>query len=266
MKISCLQWNSDWEDSQSNLARLESAIKLATANDFTTSNKASVVVLPEMFNSGFSVSPQNFAESIESELVAHLALLAKNYHCYLIAGLATVEGETEESRRYLNSALVFNPAGQLMHHYDKQKLFSFAHEQDAYKHGFKSQVFEIGGTPCATFICYDLRFPELFRAVAKSAEVIFVIANWPEERQLHWEALLKARAIENQCFMIGVNRIGTDGNGLSYAGGSMVISPLGEVLAQGSSTDEMIQATITDGLAKETRQNFPFLQDMTNLS
>lgn len=265
MKVSCLQWNSDWEDSQANLDRLEAAIKLATANDFSGSNRPSVVILPEMFNSGFSISPESFAEPLDGPLFETLSSLAKNYHCYLIAGAAIEEGETEQTHKFENSALVFNPAGQLISHYVKQMLFSFAKEQQAYSPGHKSKPFEIGGTPCATFICYDLRFPELFRAVAKSVEVVFVIANWPEERQLHWEALLKARAIENQCFMIGVNRIGTDGNGLSYAGGSMVISPLGEVLVQGSPTDELIQVTITDSLAKETRQSFPFLQDMKSL-
>lgn len=265
MKISCLQWNSDWEDSQANLDRLESSIKLATANDFSASNRPSVVVLPEMFNSGFSISPENFAEPLDGSLVETLSSLAKSYHCYLIAGAAIEEGETEQTHKFENSALVFNPAGQLINHYVKQKSFSFANEQQVYATGHKSKPFEIGGVQCALFICYDLRFPELFRRVAKSAEVIFVIANWPEERQAHWEALLKARAIENQCFIIGVNRTGTDGNGLNYIGGSMVVSPLGETLAYGERSDEVVQATLTTALAKETRQSFPFLQDLTDI-
>ena len=176
MKVSCLQWNSDWEDTQSNLDRLESSIKLATANDFSASSRPSVVVLPEMFNSGFSLSPQNFAEPLNGSLVEEsLAALAKKYHCYLIAGVAIEVGETEQTHKYENSALVFSPVGQLLNHYVKQKSFSFAKEQQVYSSGHKSKIFEVGGVPCALFICYDLRFPELFRRVAKSAEVIFVI-------------------------------------------------------------------------------------------
>ena len=128
--------------------------------------------------------------------------------------------------------------------------------------GNEQVVFEVDGIKSSIFICYDLRFPELFRKVAKDINVIFVIANWPEVRQPHWESLLQARAIENQCFIVGVNRIGKDGNDLIYGGGSNVFSPLGENLSRGGKNQEYIVTDLDTAEVGAVRERFPFLQDM----
>ena len=257
MKVRCLQWNSDWQDSQANLDRLEEWMRQYMPKERSVDSSASVLVLPELFTSGFSMKPEQFSEPLQGVVTTQLSKLAMEYHCYLIAGVAV-----DEKGAYRNSALVFNPDGVLLSHYIKQRSFSYAGENLVYQSGEKTALYEIEGVICASFICYDLRFPELFRAVAKSAEVIFVIANWPGSRQSHWEALLKARAIENQCFIVGVNRIGTDGNNLTYIGGSMVVNPLGDVIVYASKVDESIDVDLPIDQVKETRTAMPFLQDM----
>jgi predicted amidohydrolase len=123
-------------------------------------------------------------------------------------------------------------------------------------------TFCIDGVSCSVFICYDLRFPEVFRKVAKQVQAIFVIANWPCERVEHWNALLKARAIENQCFMIGVNRTGIDGNGIRYCGASCIIDPMGSFICSGSQSDEYLVCAFDSARVNEVRSQFPFLKDM----
>jgi predicted amidohydrolase len=155
-----------------------------------------------------------------------------------------------------------NRKGQVIARYIKNHPFSFAKENEYYHPGNDQSIFEIDYTKCSMFICYDLRFPELFRMVARSVKIIFVIANWPEIRQAHWESLLKARAIENQCFIVGVNRIGKDGNGLVYAGGSLVCDPSGNERSRGGKQQEYISTELDVSDVDCIRKKFPFLQDM----
>lgn len=254
MNIIGFQWNPVWQDTQANLQALNSALESLFEK---TDSDIDVVVLPEVFLSGFSMQPSLFAEELGGPSIQSLKSYAQLYKCYLIAGVAIQANE-----QVFNSALVISPLGGLLANYQKQKLFAYADEHKSYKAGKIPAVFKINEINCAVFVCYDLRFPELFRQVAKDIEVIFVIASWPESRQSHWEALLKARAIENQCFIVGVNRIGTDGNNRQYAGGSMIISPLGEQLAYGGKTDQQINAIIEPEQTLQVRQQFPFLVDM----
>jgi predicted amidohydrolase len=123
-------------------------------------------------------------------------------------------------------------------------------------------TFDIDGLPSSIFICYDLRFPEVFRKVAKQVQAIFVIANWPSERVEHWNALLKARAIENQCFIIGVNRTGIDGNGIHYSGSSCVIDPTGSFICSGGESEEYLVSDFDSAQVSKVRAQFPFLRDM----
>lgn len=268
MNIVALQWSAIWQDTTANLALLNQSIeRLMNKNQTAAQNKPDVIVLPEIFHGGFSMQPSYFAESIEGEVSQTLINLAQQYQCTIVAGVAqkTVRSNCQGKQvTYYNTALAFDKTGQNIGRYIKQKLFSFAQEQLVYEPGYKPQIIHINNEPFALFICYDLRFPELFRQVAKNVKGIIVMANWPAERQMHWETLLKARAIENQCFIIGVNRIGQDGNGLNYLGGSMVISPLGEEIAYANETDESLLASIDIKQTNQIRQQFPFLDDMSD--
>lgn len=260
MNICEFQFNSVWQDSQQNLLALNN-----WCEKYLHKGECDLLVLPETFHAGFSMNPSTFAESKEGEISQALAAIARQYECYVVAGVAQKQVRRDchgQQISFYNRALCFNRQGELQADYAKQKLFSFAGEHKAFKAGFKPEIIQIDGQPFALFICYDLRFPELFRSVAKQVKGFIVIANWPDSRQLHWETLLKARAIENQCFMLAVNRIGEDENGLSYAGGSMVVSPLGEVLAYGEKHQECVTASIDIAEVNKVREQFPFLNDM----
>lgn len=266
MNIVALQWSPVWQDSKANLALLNQSIeRLLNQSQTSAQNKPDVIVLPEIFHAGFSMQPSYFAESIEGEVSQNLAVLAQKFQCNIVAGVAqkTMRSNCQGKQvTYYNTALAFDKTGQNIGRYIKQKPFSFAKEQAVYEPGFKPQIIEINNEFFALFVCYDLRFPELFRQVAKEVKGIIVIANWPAQRQMHWEALLKARAIENQCFIIGVNRIGQDGNGLNYLGGSMVISPLGEVVAYADESDDILLASIDIKQTNQVRKELPFLDDL----
>ncbi|QCU89715.1 nitrilase-related carbon-nitrogen hydrolase [Thiomicrorhabdus sediminis] len=258
MNIVGLQWNSVWQNTQANIDELDKSLQTLLEQADTAPD---IVLLPEVFLSGFSMRPVEFAESIDGDSMQQLKALASKYRLALIFGMATKQ-VSNTGYEHFNSALMIDKHGELIEHYRKQKLFAYANEHHAYQAGKPSQPFVWQGARCAMFICYDLRFPEIFRNLAKQVDIVFIVASWPESRQLHWETLLKARAIENQCFIIGVNRTGIDGNGLHYAGGSMVIDPLGEILAYGRKQDEMIQAEIDIAQVCEVRKQFPFLDDM----
>ncbi len=177
----------------------------------------------------------------------------------MIAGFVEkIDGRVE------NIALFINRDGQVKARYIKNYPYSHAGEDKYYSSGDQQVVFDLGGSRASLFICYDLRFPELFRKVAKKVEIIFVIANWPVARQEQWEILLKARAIENQCFIVGVNRIGRDGNDLEYGGRSHVYGPSGEDISRGDQHQEYIVSPVDPAQVDKLRRELPFLRDMKN--
>jgi predicted amidohydrolase len=168
------------------------------------------------------------------------------------------EHDKEKGR---NIAVVYDRRGIRIAAYTKIHPFSFSGEDKYYIAGNDTVIFDIDGIPSSIFICYDLRFPEVFRKVAKNVQAIFVIANWPSSRKDHWEILLKARAIENQCFVIGVNRTGTDGNG-HYSGASHIFDPSGNGILFGNDKEEFLSGEINPSEVVEVRSKFPFLKDM----
>ncbi|BCN92910.1 carbon-nitrogen hydrolase [Thiomicrorhabdus immobilis] len=259
LKLGIIQFDAVWQNTPVNLQHLKNSL---VKQDWSTMD---VLLLPEIFHAGFAMQPQLFAESIDGLVSQCLADLAMEYSVTIVAGVAQrrVRADcTGQQLSFFNNALVFDKSGEQTASYTKQTLFSYANEQQVYQAGHKSKIVEINGQPFGLFICYDLRFPELFRKIAKQVKGMIVLANWPESRQNHWESLLKARAIENQCFVIGVNRIGQDGNGLIYAGGSCVISPLGEVLAYADAEQTWLTGEIELQQVDEVREQFPFLEDM----
>lgn len=251
MKLALVQLNSVWEDRPANLRRAEEFVRQAAEAD------CDVIVFPETFTSGFSMNIPAAADN-SGETTAFLAKQAQQYHIHIIAGFAEAAGN-DKAR---NVATAHDRKGVLLAHYTKIYPFSYAQEDRHYLAGTDPVTFDIDGVPASVFICYDLRFPEVFRRVARDVHLIFVIANWPCARKQHWDLLLQARAIENQCFVVGVNRIGNDPHGLDYPGSSQILDPMGTIICNGDETEEWLMAEIAPALVTQTRSTFPFLQDM----
>jgi omega-amidase len=253
MKIALVQMDIEWEDKNMNCNRAVAFIKKASERGCT------IIVFPEMFNTGFSMDIFRIGESGKGETASFLSHMAKEYRINIIAGLPELEIGEEKGR---NVAVIYNTGGNLIAKFSKLHPFSFAKEDQYYFAGNDIITFTIAGMPSSIFICYDLRFPEVFRKVARKVQAIFVIANWPTTRKDHWEALLKARAIENQCFIIGVNRSGEDGNGIYYSGASQIFDPLGNTVCAGNETEEMIIGEFSPDETDEVRSRFGFLKDI----
>ena len=257
MKVALLQLNSVWEDPRENHFRASELISSAAAQG------CDVAVLPEMFPTGTSSNTAITAEPANGPTDAFLSVAAKQHTMNIIAGFA-LRGQNPESKAR-NIAAVYNRQGDRVALYTKIYPFSPALENRSYEAGSAPVIFALEGTACGIFICYDLRFPEAFRSIAKKVQAIFVIANWPRTRIEHWEALLKARAIENQCFVIGVNRTGVDGNGLYYSGCSQIIDPWGRVLCHGSEREPVVIQEFDPREADRYRGKYKFLNDMKPL-
>jgi predicted amidohydrolase len=246
IRVALGEYDTGWHDPETSLARAADVIAKAREGG------ADLVVLPEMCTTGFTMEAEKWAEQLDGPSIAELARLARESSIHVIAGVATRgEGET-----YYNSALLIGPQGELLTEYRKQRLFDFAREHETYAAGDRPVIVQVGDVKLALFICFDLRFPELFRAAAPYADAIVVIANWPRKRQMHWEVLLRARAIENQAYVIAVNRTGSGGE-LRYDGGSVVHEPWGDTIASGP----LAIATIDAGMVTSLRSKFPVTED-----
>lgn len=253
MKIALIQLDIAWESKKPNYEKAEFFAGKAAEE------QCDVVVFPEMFNTGFSMNISKIAEDEDGETASVLSEIARKYGIYIIAGFP-VKASGEEKGR--NMAVAYDRKGIVAAKYTKIHPFSFSNEDKYYMAGSNTVIFNIDGIPCSIFICYDLRFPEVFRRVVKEVQAIFVIANWPTSRREQWETLLKARAIENQCFMIGVNRTGTDGNGIHYPGASHIFDPSGNDILCGGEKKEFLTGEINPAEVVEVRSKFPFLKDM----
>lgn len=252
MKIALIQMDIKWEDKYVNCNRAVTFIKKASEYGCT------IIVFPEMFNTGFSMDIFKIGEPKNGETASFLSHMAREYQINIIAGLPELDTGEEKGK---NVAMVYNTSGDLIAKFIKLHPFSFAKEDKYYFAGNDIITFTIAGMRSSVFICYDLRFPEVFRKVAKKVQAIFVIANWPATRRDHWETLLKARAIENQCFIIGVNRSGEDSNGIYYPGASQIFDPLGSTICAGNETEEMIIGEFNPSETDEVRSRFGFVKD-----
>jgi omega-amidase len=252
VRAALIQLDVAWEDKRANLANAEGLVQEAAERG------CDMAVLPEMFSTGFSMNVEGIAEAEDGPTAEFLSDTAKKYSINIIGGFAA-RGGGEKGR---NVAHAYGRDGALLASYAKMHPFCLAGEDAHYEAGGGPVVFTLDGTHASTFICYDLRFPEAMRSVAREVKVIFVIANWPSERAAHWSALLRARAIENQCFMIGVNRRGTDANGLSYDGASAVYGPTGEEVCAAPESGELLVCDFDPSEAGRVRKAFPFLNDM----
>jgi omega-amidase len=215
---------------------------------------ARLVMLPEMCASGFTMESDRWAEAPDGPSATRLAEAASTHGVFVLAGLSTTRGG-----RHYNSALLFTPEGTLAAAYDKQRRFAFAGEDRAYAAGASSVIVEIDGVRAGLFICYDLRFPELFRAVGPYVDALLLVANWPASRQSHWSTLLPARAVENQAYVVGVNRVGM-ADDLSYVGGSAAFDPWGDAV-ETVEQDGVRLVTVTTHEVSRVRSRFPFIDD-----
>jgi omega-amidase len=249
MELIGLQTEIAWHDREANHVMVRALLEEARPKP------GALVVLPEMFASGFS-RDMAAATSEAEKSEEFLSSQAKEHGIALMAGLATRPGGCGA-----NESVTFGPDGRELARYRKLQPFSLAGEADAYPAGDRLVTFAWGGFSVAPFICYDLRFPELFReATARGADLFAVVANWPDRRQHHWSTLLRARAIENMAGVIGVNRAGRDPE-FNYAGGSVILGPQAEVLAEAGSTAGVIRADLNPATVAEWRAAFPALRD-----
>jgi len=250
MRIIGCQYSITWESPEANFESVNQLLKT------TDIEPESLIVLPEMFATGFSMNVDRIADN--PLIKPYLAALALEHQSWIIAGYVTHSPDGRGS----NQALIYSPAGTQVGSYDKIHPFSFGGEDKVYAPGKTVHVFEVGDFRICPFVCYDLRFPEIFRtATQMGANTFVVIANWPSPRTAHWTALLRARAIENQAFVVGVNRTGKDPK-VSYSGQSVVFSPLGEIISEQDESTSTLEAILEFSQLEEWRKKFPALQDI----
>jgi predicted amidohydrolase len=256
MHIAAVQMDIRWEDRQANHVRVR---QLLDAVDLAP---GSLIVLPEMFDLGFSMNPAAAHPGEPSVSERFCRELAAERKAVVIAGVvAAASGQT-----LANEAIAFSPDGSELARYRKMQPFTLAGEHTIYPAGHDQVLFDWAGVRIALFICYDLRFPERFRPAALSgAELMVVVANWPDKRSEHWVRLLQARAIENQAFVLGVNRTGTDPTH-RYDGRSSLFDPHGREIFQAGLEERVITAQIDPAEARRWREKFPALRDIRGSS
>jgi len=252
LSITTIQTNLIWEDKAANLYALEQKIN-------SIQDPTEIVVLPEMFSTGFSMQPSLFAETMEGETLNWMKKVSIQNKIILTGSIII-----EEEGKYYNRLIWMLPNGEYGY-YDKRHLFAFGQEDKFYNAGNKRLIAQVKGFKINLQVCYDLRFPVWARQQNKSGgmeyDVLIYIANWPEKRSHAWKTLLCARAIENQCYVVGVNRVGTDGNNIYHSGNSLVIDPLGQVLYHMSDDEDVNTVTISKDYLNEVREKFPFWKD-----
>lgn len=248
MNISVIQPDIIWEDKPANFANLQGLI----APHF---NKTDIVILPEMFNTGFSMNPEKLGESNSGETVEWMKNLSVKGNFGICGSFIVRENQT-----FLNRWFFVTPGADLWY-YDKRHLFSMGGEDRLFTSGRSRLIFSFRGFRISPYICYDLRFPVWSRN-HNEFDLIIYAANWPEVRRNVWTTLLKARAIENQCYVAGSNRIGTDGAGIKYCGDSMIINPRGDII---SSAEMPAESSVTAELSltdlNDFRKKFPVTDD-----
>ena len=247
MKIALIQTSLIWEDPTENRSHLAQKI-----TGFM--EEVDLIVLPEMFSSGFTMNPKVVAETMQGETILWLQHLAKAKNCAITGSLVI-----EEKGNYYNRLVFVFPNGNIKS-YDKRHLFTLAGEHKSYTAGIDKLIVEYKGFRICPLVCYDLRFP-VFSRNEENYDVLLYVANWPKPRINAWDALLKARAIENMCYTIGVNRIGEDPNKHTYPGHSQMIDFLGDYLIEPQENEGVFITTLNKNTLLEARQKFGFLND-----
>ncbi|MEQ8717384.1 MAG: carbon-nitrogen family hydrolase [Acidimicrobiales bacterium] len=249
IRVAAVQQDTVWEDPGANFARLAPRVDAAVAGG------ADLVVLCEMYSTGFSMATDRTAEKPDGPSTAFLVDQAEAHGIWMGGSIPVVVDDGLPRNRFV----LAGPDGQ-MHHYDKIHPFSYSGEHERFAAGDEFVTVDLGGFRVGLFVCYDLRFADEFWALAHDVDAYLIPANWPTKRREHWKALLVARAIENQAYVVGVNRVGTGGK-LDYSGDSLVIDPFGEVIAAAAAVETTLIVDLDADRVREVREKFPFLPD-----
>lgn len=252
MKVAVLQHDIVWEDGAATRASLERPIADAAAAG------ARLVVVTEMYATGFSMATGRISEPSGGPNESFLVQQATTHGVWLAGSVS----QADPPARPRNVGLLVSPAGEV-HRYAKIHPFTHAREHEHYEAGEKTLTVEVEGVRVSLFICYDLRFADSFWGLAPETDCYVVVANWPAARREHWKALLIARAVENQAYVVGANRVGEAPKGLAYAGDSAVVDPLGRTLTAAAEDPAVLYAEIDPDRVRRVRAEFPFLQDRT---
>lgn len=255
LTISTIQTRLFWEDKNANLEMLGEKIS-------GLREKTECIILPEMFSTGFTMNAAELAESMDGATVQWMKEVSAQNRV-IVTGSVIIEDEGH----YYNRLLWVMPNGEIGS-YDKRHLFAYANEDKNFQPGSKRLIASVKGWKINLQVCYDLRFPVWARQSANHVghaepeyDILIYVANWPERRSHAWKTLLCARAIENQCYVIGVNRVGKDGNDINYSGNSLIIDPLGEVLYHMADEEDIFTITLQKEKLTEARAKFPFFKD-----
>ena len=260
LTITTIQSNLAWEDKATNLRMFEQKIT-------SIEEKTEIVVLPEMFSTGFSMKPALLAETMDGETIEWMKRVSRE-NAIVLTGSVIIKDE----EKFYNRLVWMLPNGQYGY-YNKRHLFAFAEEDKHYSAGNKRLIASVKGWKINLQVCYDLRFPVWARQAptqprpgeeeypATEYDVLVYVANWPERRSHAWKTLLCARAIENQCYVVGVNRVGSDANNIAYSGNSLVIDPLGQVLYHMADEEDVNTVTLQKEMLDDVRSKFPFWKD-----
>jgi len=250
MKVAAIQMDIAWHDRHANHVK---ARDLATQ---AKKNGADLVILPEMFSTGFSMDTSITPEPLNGATPALLRSLARELEMAVVGGFVLAH----ENAGPQNVSLAVDRHGNDLALYAKIHQIPILGEDAHYQPGHRPVPFDLQGFRAACLVCYDLRFPELFRALVDECGLILIIASWPAVRQAHWDILLQARAVESQCFVVGVNRVG-EGGGNTFTGGSAIIDPAGKILAHAGDNEKLVMADIDPANVAEIRSAMPFLKD-----
>ncbi|MBA4367635.1 MAG: amidohydrolase [Desulfobacterium sp.] len=248
LNITLIQTTLFWNDPDANLKMFDQKINAIPDN-------TDLIVLPEMFTTGFSMNAEPLAQDMNGKAVAWLIKKAGQKKADILGSMII-----RDKDKFYNRLIWARPDGTILC-YDKKHLFRYAGEEKVFTPGTERITVELCGWKIRPFICYDLRFPLWTRNFNNQFDVAVFIANWPQKRAPHWNALLKARAIENQCYVAAVNIVGTDGNGLAYQGDSCLIDPLGNDLIEKSNRETIYNAKLSYEILTDYRKSFPAWMD-----
>jgi omega-amidase len=248
LKITTFQAYLFWEKADKNLQNI--SLKLSGLRE-----KTDLIILPEMFNTGFTMNVAECGEPMNGKTMQWMHKTAADYDCVVTGSLII----TEDGKNY-NRLIWMRPDGSY-ECYDKRHLFALGKEDHTFTAGTKKLIVELKGWKICPMICYDLRFPVWLRNVDEAYDLMLIVANWPERRSLHWRTLIPARAVENQSYVVAVNRVGHDGNEVYHSGDSTCISPMGEVVYYKRDEEDLYTFTINAEELIKTRRALPFLKD-----
>jgi predicted amidohydrolase len=251
LKVTTFQAYLFWENTAKNLQNL--GLRLSGIRE-----KTDLIVLPEMFNTGFSMNTEALAEEMNGTTMKWMLQQAKRFDCVVTGSLII-----KEKNKFYNRLIWMRPDGSF-EKYDKRHLFGMGKEDDYYTPGKDKLIVELNGWKICPVICYDLRFPVWLRNKNPEYDLLLIVANWPEKRSLHWRTLIPARAVENLSYVVGVNRVGHDGNEIYHSGDSMCIDPNGKTVYYKPNDEDLYTFSISKEEVVKARRLFPFLKDADN--